>query len=374
MIPFVDLARQQERIGEALNDAISRVLAHGQYIMGPEVGEFESRLAEYCDVKHCVTCANGTDALLLAIKALELAPGSMVVVPAMTFVATAEAVTNAGMVPFFCDVNAETHIMEPDDLEAAFAAAARQDLKVSAVIPVDLFGLPADYTALVSLADEHGASVIADAAQSMGGGRAGRQVGALAPLTTTSFFPAKPLGCYGDGGAVLTEDEELASRIASMRMHGKGIDKYHSQCVGMNSRLDTLQAAILIEKLKILDEERAERERVAEFYHDGLGSHLGIQTSGVDVKHAWAQFTIRAPNRDSIRARLADAGIPTQVYYPQPLHAQEAYKHFPRVDELPVSERLSAESMSLPFHPYLEKDTQRQIIDVTLGRRDRISA
>ena len=370
-IPFIDLAAQQSRIRDRLDQAISGVLDDGHYIMGPQVAQFERAIADYCGAKHCLSCANGTDALQLALMALGIKAGDAVFVPAFTFAATAEIVPFLNAVPFFVDVDHDTFNMDPASLKRAIISAKEQGLRPACVIPVDLFGLPADYDALIAIARENGMAVVGDSAQGFGGTYKGRMTGSLCDITTTSFFPAKPLGCYGDGGAVFTDDDELARLVDSFRVHGKGSHKYFNDRIGMNSRLDTLQAAILLEKLAIYGDETQARQRVAERYDAGLSNRYATPYVPDGLTSIWAQYTLKMQDeaeRETFQARAKQAGVPTVVYYPVPLHHQNAYKDFPSDPAgLPVSEDLTKRVVSLPMHPYLTKDTQDTIIDAVGG-------
>jgi dTDP-4-amino-4,6-dideoxygalactose transaminase len=362
VIPFIDLEAQQARIRDALDAALARVLGHGQYIMGPEVGELEARLSAFCDAPHAIACASGTDALSLALMALDVRPGDAVLVPAFTFAATAEVVCLVGAVPVFVDVQGDTFNLDPSSLERGIDAARREGLRPAGIIPVDLFGQPADYDRIQEVAKAHGLWVVADAAQSFGATWRGRKVGTLARLTTTSFFPAKPLGCYGDGGAVFTDDPELAAVMRSLRVHGQGDDKYDNVRIGMNARLDTLQAAILLAKLEIFADEVEARQRAAARYDALLADLMTTPFLREEASSTWAQYTVRSPDRDAQRKRLAAAGIPTAVYYPRPLHRQTAYRDFPVAEGgCPVAERAATEVLSLPMHPYLDATTQERI-------------
>lgn len=364
-ISFIDLAAQQRALGDRLLPALKRVLDHGGYILGQEVGELEKRLADFAQARHAVTCANGTDAITLSLMAEGIGEGDVVLVPSFTFVATAEAVRLVGATPYFVDVEPATFNMCPQSLAAGLEDAVAQGLRVRAIIAVDLFGLPADYKAIEAAARAHGLVLIADAAQSFGGERNGRRVGSLADYTTTSFFPAKPLGCYGDGGAVFTQDDDRADRLRSLRVHGKGTDKYDNVRVGLNSRLDTLQAAILLEKLDIFPGELDQRQEVARRYDEGLRSALRTPQVPEGYRSAWAQYTLRFEGgRDRLIQALSAEGMPTQIYYPTPLHRQTAYaQHLTVPGGLPVSEALSLSVFSIPFHPYLQPDDQNWIID-----------
>ncbi len=364
-IDFVDLAAQQARIGPAIDAAIKRVLAHGGYIMGPEVAELEKRLAEFSGARFAITCSSGTDALALVLMAKGVKPGDAVICPALTFCATAEVVALLGATPVFADVEAGTFNIDPAGIESAIQAAHAANLNPVGIIPVDLFGLPANYTAIHAIAEQRDLWVLADAAQSFGGAVNGRRVGTLAAITATSFFPAKPLGCYGDGGAIFTDDETTAATLKSLRVHGQGSSKYDTVRIGLAGRLDTIQAAILIEKLVIFADEIARRQQVADRYTNALSGLCETPKVPTGVQSAWAQYTLRvdARVRDAVRTALDKQGIPTMIYYPLPLHAQAAYLHFPRAGTgLAISERLCREVLSLPMHPYLEAGTQDYII------------
>lgn len=342
--------------------------------MGPEVAEVEKRLATFSGTAKAVSCANGTDALVLVLLALGIGRGDAVFVPSFTFVATVEAVRLVGATPVFVDVDQETFNLSAASLvEALDVIRAKGDLRARAVIAVDLFGQPADYFAINKVAAAHKLNVIADAAQSFGASVAGVRVGRLTGVTTTSFFPAKPLGCYGDGGAVLTDDAELAQVIASLRNHGQGSDRYDNVRVGLNSRLDTLQAAILVEKLKIFDDELTRRQAVANRYQEGLAGAVDLQRIAPDALSSWAQFTLVLDGRDDLRDRLQARGIPTAVYYPKPNHLQAPYGDAPRAPNgLPVTEYLQTRVVSLPMHPYITADSQDRIIEAihdAVGKR-----
>ena len=368
-IAFIDLQAQKARIAGRIDAAIARVLEHGRYILGPEVTEFEQGLAAFCGAGHAIGVANGTDAITLALMALELQAGEAVLVPSFTFAATAEVVAALGAVPVFVDVEEESFNIDPAGLPAGLERARREGLTVRGVIAVDLFGQPADYPAIRQFCDAHGLWLVADAAQSFGARLGDRPVGMLAAVTTTSFFPAKPLGCYGDGGAVLTDDPAIAETIKSLRVHGKGKDKYDNVRIGVNSRLDTLQAAILIEKLAIFADEIEARNRVAARYAAALGDAVRVPQVAGDALSVWAQYTVRTgQDRDGLAAALKAQGVPTAVYYPLPLHRQTAYRGYPVAGSgLPVSERLSREVLSLPMHPYLSEADQDRVIEAVLA-------
>ena len=362
-IPFIDLKAQRKRLGTRIDDAILKVVDHGAYIMGPEVRELESRLAKFCGAKHCVSCANGTDALALVLMAWGIKPGDAVYVPAFTFVATAEVVAWFGATPVFVDVLEDTFNMDPDSLEAAIEAAADMKLVPKAVIPVDLFGQPADYRRLLPIAERHGLKVLADTAQGFGARLDGQPTGTFGDATATSFFPAKPFGCYGDGGAIFTDDDALLEDLHSLRVHGQGSDKYDNVRIGMNGRLDTIQAAILIEKLAIFADEIAARQRAADYYASKLGPGYVPPVLLEGATSVWAQYTIQLADRAAAQAACKAAGIPTAIYYPIPLSRQTGYKHFPSVPGgIPVSDALAERVLSLPMHPYLDEQTQDRII------------
>lgn len=362
-IPLVDLGAQRRRLGARVDEAILRVVDHGAYIMGPEVLALESELAAFCGARHCVSCASGTDALALVLMAKGVKAGEAVICPSFTFAATAEVVVWTGATPVFADVDPGTFNLDPASLEKAFATARQLGLDPVAVISVDLFGLPADYDRIEAICRKEGAFLLSDAAQSFGASYHGRKVGSIGLATATSFFPAKPLGCYGDGGAVFTDDATLAEVMRSIRVHGQGSDKYDNVRIGINGRLDTIQAAILLEKLKIFADEIDEREKIARRYDDALADIVRIPGRVPDVRSVWAQYTVQLPlaRRGAVQAQLLDSGIPTAIYYPKPLHRQIAYANYPRADELAVSDALSQTVLSLPMHPYLSRQTQELI-------------
>ena len=363
-IAFIDLKAQQRRLGRRIEEAIGRVLGHGRYIMGPEVRTLEERLADFAGVKHVVTCASGTDALQLPLMAWGIGPGDAVFVPTFTFAATAEVVALVGATPVFVDVLEDTFNMDPASLRAAIESVLSEGrLRPAAVIPVDLFGQPADYDALLPLAEAHGLRVLSDAAQSFGASYRGKRAGSIGDVAATSFFPAKPLGCYGDGGAIFTDDDEAAATMRSLRVHGQGSDKYDNVRIGMNGRIDTMQAAILLEKLSIFEEEIAARQSVADGYALALATAIEVPGVMADTVSAWAQYTIKLDDRDGVAARLKAVGIPTAIYYPRPLHRQTAYREYPTAPQgLAVSEALAGRVLSLPMHPYLDDATQSRIV------------
>jgi len=361
-LPFFDLKAQYARLKTEIDAGIHRVLDHGQFILGPEVAEFERALAAYTGAGHVIGVSNGTDALMLSLLALGVGPGDAVYVPAFTFTATAEVVLLLGATPIFVDVREDTFNLDTEDLSRAIRAT--HGLRPRAVVAVDLFGLPADYPRISEIAQEYGMQVIADAAQSLSGAIEGVRVGGLAPLTATSFFPAKPLGCYGDGGAVFASDGQMAEKLRSLRAHGTGKAKYDIVHIGMNARLDTLQAAILLVKLKALEEERGRREALSRYYDARLSDHVTVPARPEGYVSAWAQYTLQLDARDEIQAALGAAGIPTQIYYPCPMHLQPAYAAYGEgKGSLPVSEKVSARVLSLPMHPYMPEDAAARICD-----------
>jgi dTDP-4-amino-4,6-dideoxygalactose transaminase len=371
-IAFVDLAAQQARIRPRIDAAVARVLDHGQYIMGPEIAAFERDLSAFCGARYAISCASGTDALLMAMMALNVQPGDAILCPGFTYTATPETIALLGAEPVFVDVDGDTFNVDPAGLAAGLDAARRRGLNPVGIIAVDLFGLAADYAAIETFARGHGLWVMADAAQSFGASVDGRNAGQFGRVTATSFFPAKPLGCYGDGGALFTDDDDLASVLRSIRLHGKGegADKYEIVRIGINGRLDTMQAAILIEKLAIFRDEIAARNRVADRYTAALARHVIVPKVAAGATSVWAQYTVRigGGRRDAVRATLDAQGIPSMIYYPKPLHHQIAYRHYGVAGNgLPVSERLPAEVLSLPMHPYLDEPTQDRIIEALVA-------
>lgn len=361
-IPFIDLKTQRLRIADKVDVALKKVLEHGAFVMGPEILELERQLGQWGGVRHALACASGTDALVLALMAKGIGPGHAVFVPAFTFVATAEAAALVGATPVFVDIRADVLTMDPASLERAIAGCPK-GLTPKAVIPVDLFGQPADYVALGAIAARHGLTVIADAAQSFGATLHGTPVGALAEMTTTSFFPAKPLGCYGDGGAVLTDGDELIEVLRSVRNHGQGRDRYEHARIGVNGRLDTMQAAILLEKLAIFADEVAARDRVAQRYNALLAGVVDVPVVIAGGTSVWAQYTVTTANRDAVVKGLNALGVPTGIYYPTPLHLQGPYAHYPRDPAgMTVTETKMGQVFSLPMHPYLDEATQDRIV------------
>jgi len=363
-IDFIDLGAQRRRLGARVDEAILRVVDHGKYILGPEVAELERKLAQFCGAKHCIGVANGTDALLLGLMAKGVGAGDAVLVPSFTFAATAEVVALVGATPVFVDVQEDSFNMDAASLEAGIAAAKKAGLKPVSVIAVDLFGQPADYDAIENVARRHGLWLMADAAQSFGASYRGRKVGSIGDIVTTSFFPAKPLGCYGDGGAIFTDDDEIARIIRSLRVHGQGSDKYDNVRIGVNGRLDTIQAAVLLQKLEIFEDEIEARQRVADRYNQRLGNIARVPRLMPGTTSVWAQYTLVTDQRDRVIASCKAAGVPTAIYYPLPLSQQTAYRRYPQPDAgVPVSERLAKQVVSLPMHPYLDEPTQARVCD-----------
>jgi dTDP-4-amino-4,6-dideoxygalactose transaminase len=367
-IQFIDLQAQRKRIGEPLNQAILAAVEAGQWIMGPQVKDLEQKLAAFAGVKHAIACANGTDSLMIVLRAWNIGPGDAVFVPAFTFAATAEVVALVGASPIFVDVLEDTFNMDPASLEAAIAQVKKDGkLKLRAVMPVDLFGQPADYDALALICAREGLKLFCDTAQGFGGLLNGKRAGGIGDAAGTSFFPAKPLGCFGDGGATFTNDDELATTLRSIRVHGQGSDKYENVRVGVNSRLDTIQAAVLLEKLKIFPDEIDARNVVAKRYNDGFsGSNRIVVPRVIDnATSTWAQYTLQVETREKLQADLKAKGIPSMIYYPIPLNEQKAYRHHPSVPT-PKSAALSKTVISLPMHPYLEAAQQDTIIAAVL--------
>ena len=370
-VAFIDIAAQRRRLGPRIDEAVSRVLAHCQFINGPEVTELEAALATFSGARHVVSCASGTDALLMVLMAKGVGRGDAVLCPSFTFCATGEAVALTGATPLFVDVDESTFNMDVASLKRGVATAKRLGLKPKGVIPVDLFGQSADHDAIAAVAQAEGLFVLDDAAQAFGASYNGRRLGGLGLITTTSFFPAKPLGCFGDGGAIFTDDAALAETLRSVRVHGQGSDKYDNVRLGLTGRLDTIQAAVLLEKLKIFEDEIAARNLVAERYARGLGNVVTVPRLAGGASSVWAQYTIRLPegiDRQEFALALKTQGIPTAIYYPKSMHQQTAYRDFPVADGgLPASERLSSDVISLPMHAYLDEPTQERVIKAVRG-------
>jgi len=370
-VPFIDIGAQRRRLGKSIDEAVGRVLAHCQFVNGPEVTALEQALAKFSGAQHVVSCASGTDALLMVLMAENIGRGDAVLCPSFTFCATGEAVALAGATPVFVDVDETTFNIDPASLTRGIATAKRLGLKPKAVIPVDLFGQSADHDSVAAIADAEGLFVLDDAAQGFGASFKGRRLGTFGLATATSFFPAKPLGCFGDGGAIFTDDAGLAETLRSIRVHGQGSDKYDNVRLGLTARLDTMQAAILIEKLRIFDDEIAARNVVADRYARGLGNVVTVPRLAAGCTSVWAQYTIRLPkgvDRDGFAAALKAQGVPTAIYYPKSMHQQTAYRDFPVADGgLGVSEALSNDVISLPMHAYLDEAAQDRVIEAVRG-------
>src|SRR5712672_1461094 len=370
-LPLIDIAAQRRRLGNSIDEAGKRVLAHCQFINGPEVAQLEAELAAFSGARHVVTCASGTGALRMVLMAKDVGRGDAVLCPSFTFCASGEAVALTGATPVLVDVDETTFNMDANSLQRGIATATRLGLKPKAVMPVDLFGQSADHDSIGRIAESEGLFVLDDAAQAFGAGYKGRRLGSFGLATATSFFPAKPLGCFGDGGAIFTDDAELAATLRSIRVHGQGSDKYDNVRLGLTGRLDTMQAAILIEKLKIFEDEIAARNQVAQRYATGLGNVVSIPQLATGCTSIWAQYTIRLPHgvdRDGFAAALKAQGIPTAIYYPKSMHQQTAYRDYPVAEGgLPVSEKLSDDVISLPMHAYLDEATQQRIIRAVRG-------
>ena len=370
-IAFIDIVEQRRRLGNRIDDAVAGVLKHCQFINGPEVTRLEADLAAFSGAKHVVACASGTDALLMVLMARRIGPGDAVICPTFTFCATGEVVALLGATPVFVDVDEATFNIDPNSVKDGIAVARKRGLKPKAIIPVDLFGQPADHDAIAAIAEAEGMFVLDDAAQGFGATYKGRRLGSIGLATATSFFPAKPLGCFGDGGAIFTDDAELAAVLRSVRVHGQGSDRYDNVRLGLTARLDTMQAAILIEKLKIFEDEITARNKVAERYARGLDNVVSVPRLASGCSSVWAQYTIRLPkgvDRDGFAAALKAQGIPTAIHYPKSMHQQTAYRNFPvAAGGLPVSEKLSENVISLPMHAYLDEPTQERIIKAVRG-------
>lgn len=386
---FIDLHSQQQKIRETIEARIRTVLDHGQYIMGPEIKELESKLAAYVGVKHALGCASGTDALLMALMAYNVGPGDAIFTSPFTFIATAEVISLLGATPIFVDIDDRTFNIVPEHLDRAIQAVSKKDnrlyplprtidlsiLKPKGIIPVDLFGLTADYSALQAVTEKYGLRVIEDAAQSFGAEYKGKRACSFGNIACTSFFPAKPLGCYGDGGMCFTNDDTAAEIMDSIRVHGKGNHKYENVRIGINGRLDTLQAAILLAKFGIFPEEIELRQQIARRYSELLTPHPSLLTPHVPsgFKSVWAQYSILAKDeshRSELQAKLKDAGVPTAIYYPKPLHLQTAFTYLGyRQGDFPISEDCASRIFSLPMHPYLKEEDQKRIIQILRQER-----
>ena len=377
-LEFAGIRAQYAALRDAIAPRVAEVFRHGRFVMGPEIEALEEALCAFCGAREAVAVSSGTDALVAPLMALGVGPGDAVFVPSFTFTATAEVALLLGASPVFVDIGERSFNIDPDDLRRRIAKVRADGVLIpKAVIAVDLFGLPADYDALGAIAEEEGLTTIGDAAQSFGGRRGNRKVGTLAPVTTTSFYPAKPLGCYGDGGAVFTDDPEIAALLRSIRVHGQGSVQYAVDRVGLNARLDSLQAAVLLGKLPAFEGEVAARNRLADRYDAGLGDVVRTPLRPDGSVSTWAQYSILVDDRDGVRARLAEAGVPTAVYYPAPMHLQPAYRDYGAGEgSLPVSEALCGRILSLPMHAYMRDEAADRVIEAVraaAGRPRRLS-
>ena len=365
-VPFIDLKAQYMRIQDEVNAGIQRVLEHGKYIMGPEVAEFESKLADFCGAKHAITCSNGTDALVLGLMAYDVGPGDAIFTTPFTFFATAEVIALTGATPVFVDIDAKTFNIDPVELDKQVARIKLEGkLKPKGIIPVNLFGLTPDFDGIDKIAKENELFVLEDTAQGFGGVYKGRVSGSLGDISATSFFPAKPLGCYGDGGAVFTDSNDLADKIRSLRVHGQGVDKYDNVRIGLNARFDTIQAAIMLPKLAIFPEEIELRQNVADSYSSALEGLVETPYVPEGYKSVWAQYSVLSDKREEIQIALKDAGIPSVIYYRIPCHLSEAFEHLGYSEgDMPVSEKTSERIFSLPMHPYVDDELIKKVADV----------
>ncbi len=355
-LDFIDLKRQQQRIRASVDARIKNVLDSGRYIMGPEITELEQRLAAYVGVKHCVSCANGTDALVMSLMALQVGPGDVVLTVPFTFMASAEAIALVGATTVFVDIDERTFNIDANKLEAAIIKMKlqRPALRLRGIIPVDLFGQMADYDEIQAIATSHDLFVLEDAAQAFGATYGGKKACSVGDIATTSFFPAKPLGCYGDGGAIFCNNGTMAEKLKSIRVHGQGADKYENVRIGLNGRLDTMQAAVLLAKMEIFDDELRAREEVAQRYGSLLEGAVVTPFIAANRTSAWAQYSVLTEQRDAMLKKLAAKRIPTAIYYPNPLHLQQAFASLGyKAGDFPVSERVAKQIFSIPMHPYL---------------------
>ncbi|WP_324823955.1 DegT/DnrJ/EryC1/StrS family aminotransferase [Sinanaerobacter sp. ZZT-01] len=369
MIQMNDLVKQYDGIRDDVERRIAKVVRHGKFIMGPEIEELENKLQDYVGVKHAVTCSSGTDALLMALLAWGIGPGDAVFTTPFTFVATAEVIANLGATPVFVDIDQNSFNMNPSELEKSVKKVLEiGELKASVIIPVDLFGLPADYEEIWKTADKYDLKILEDGAQSFGSSLKGKKTGSLAHVGATSFFPAKPLGCYGDGGAVFTDDDEMYEILKSIRVHGKGEDKYHNVRIGLNSRLDTMQAAVLLAKLEVFDHELFLKNRIASLYHNKLQGMVQTPHVNKTDESSWAQYSVLSQNekeRDLFKSKLTEAGISSAIYYKTPLHLQPVFKTLGYEEgDFPVAEDISKRILSLPMHPYLTEDEINAVVNV----------
>ena len=368
---FIDLKAQQNLIREKIDQRIKKVLDHGQYIMGPEIDELEEKLSNYIDAKHCISCSSGTDALLIPLMAMGIGPGDAIITTPFTYIATVEVIALLGATPVFCDIYDRTFNINPSGLEEAYNDALSKNLKPKAIIPVNLFGLPARYRLIKEFANEKNLLILEDAAQGFGGRIGDKLAGSFGDVAATSFFPAKPLGCYGDGGAIFTDNDELAEKMKSIRIHGGGKDKYENNRIGINGRLDSIQAAVLLEKIEIFDDELNRREKIAKYYTQNIHKLFTCPLIPNKYFSSWAQYSILIPgkvDRNKLRDDLNREGIPSMVYYKIPVHLQKAYKKngYSKGD-FKITEHISKKILSLPMHPYLDQKDQNRIIS-TLNR------
>jgi dTDP-4-amino-4,6-dideoxygalactose transaminase len=363
---FIDLAAQQKRIRRQLEERIKKVLDHGQYILGPEIGELEDELAAFVNMPYAVAVASGTDALLMPLMVEKIGPGDAVFTSTFTFIATAEVIALLGATPVFVDIDPKIFNIDPDKLEEAIRRiSSEKKLIPRGIIPVDLFGQPADYRNIQVIADKYNLFVLEDAAQSFGASQNGKKAGALAKVGATSFFPAKPLGCYGDGGMIFTDNKDIHEQLLSIRVHGQGVDKYTNVRVGINGRMDSLQAAVLLAKMEIFAVETGLRQEVAARYDQMLAGTVKIPKILKGNVSAWAQYSVLHPHRDDIIKKLRENGIPTAIYYPIPLHLQKVFVNLGyRKNDFPVAEKVAKEIFSLPMHPYLGKQAQEKISEI----------
>lgn len=365
---FIDLKTQQIQIRDNIKARIDKVLSHGKFIMGPEVLELESVLAKYVGVKYCISCSSGTDALLIPLMAKNIGPGDAVLTTPFTYIATGEVISLLGATPIFCDICPKTFNIDPNKLESTIDGAKSNNLKPRAIIPVDLFGLPANYDKIEKFAKKHKLFVLEDAAQGFGGKFMGNNAGSFGQIASTSFFPAKPLGCYGDGGAIFTDDDKLAEIIKSIRIHGMGADKYDNVRIGLNGRLDTIQAAILLEKIKIFNTELKNRNKIAKYFINKMPKKFSTQFVPKNFSSSWAQFSILAEtnsHRDEIIKSFKKNGIPIMIYYAVPLHRQKVFSSLNyKKGSFPISEDIASRIFSVPMHPYLSKESQDLILNI----------
>ena len=369
---FIDLKKQYQLLKPSIQKRINDILDRASFIMGSEINELEEKLAHYNGTNYCLTCASGTDALLLSLMAKGIGPGDAVFTTTFTFIATAEVISLLGATPVFVDIDSKTYNIDPEKLRQEIIKVKNGDritesfpisLNPKAIIPVDLFGLCADYDAIDAVAKEFGQFVLEDAAQSFGATYKGKKACSFGDMAATSFFPAKPLGCYGDGGAVFCNDKKMIDILKSLRVHGQGSDKYENVRIGTNGRMDTLQAAVLLAKMEIFDKELEMRQAVAQRYSQALASSFIIPTIPAAHRSAWAQYSIQHQKRDDVMSKLKKSGIPTAIYYPKPLHLQKAFASLGyEKGQFPVAEAIAQKIFSLPMHPYLEEKDQTEII------------